>query len=313
MIPTIEYFLEQEIYPIALELDRDFSQLKAALLKLGHHHWLGLKIPPSYGGHGYSAQDYASIQIALTRASGILAFVQTQHQSCGAIIAQGDNVPLQQQYLPAMVEGKTLMGISFSHLRRSGSPMVVATSHRCGGYELNGVLPWITGYGLFQKILIAATLKTGEELYGLVNFENSETMELSPPMELVTFAVAQTVKARLHNLILKPEQIVKIDPPGQIHRRDRANVLSGAPFCLGCSQRAIEVMKQLMLTNAAEASIQEQLHRTEQLWLQFHHQLIHEIAADNHGEQNGQKDEAHLQLRAQIINFMFHCVQQLII
>jgi alkylation response protein AidB-like acyl-CoA dehydrogenase len=45
-----------------------------------------------------------------------------------------------------------------------------------GGYLLNGHVPWVTGYTLYHEFLIGATLPDGQAVFGVVPFDNVDTV-----------------------------------------------------------------------------------------------------------------------------------------
>ncbi|HEY9846994.1 MAG TPA: acyl-CoA dehydrogenase family protein, partial [Candidatus Caenarcaniphilales bacterium] len=143
-------YLQESVAPQANEMDSDPEVLYTALRGLGGRALLALRVPKAWGGTEASAETFWTFQEMVARYSGALAFVQTQHQSAAAMLAQSDNELLKQEYLPPMNQGKTLVGIAFSQLRRQGDPLVKALPV-AGGYQLDGKLPWVTGFRFFQS------------------------------------------------------------------------------------------------------------------------------------------------------------------
>ncbi len=90
-IEQIESFLQDQIVPLANKIDRQPEVLKLALQKMGDRSWLALKVAPELGGTGLSEPNYHRLQITMARASGALTFLQTQHQSAVAKLAQSQN------------------------------------------------------------------------------------------------------------------------------------------------------------------------------------------------------------------------------
>ncbi|MEL6927729.1 MAG: acyl-CoA dehydrogenase family protein, partial [Cyanobacteria bacterium J06600_6] len=158
----------QEIAPLANQIDRDADKLKTVLQQMGDRSWLALKAAKELGGMGIDEVEYRRLQISLARTSGALTFLQTQHQSAVSKLIQSGNISLRSQFFPGVAQGKPLVGVGFSHLRRQGEPMVKARQLENEGYELSGNVPWITGYGFFDWFILGATLEDGRELYGLL-------------------------------------------------------------------------------------------------------------------------------------------------
>jgi kynurenine formamidase/alkylation response protein AidB-like acyl-CoA dehydrogenase len=162
-------FLLAEVAAKANEIDSNPNVLFHALQGLGKLRLLALRVPQLWGGKDVSEETFGNFQELIARYSGALAFLQTQHQSAASMLVASSNSALQQEYLPRMSNGQVLVGVGFSQLRREGKPLTLAVPVT-GGYQLDGVVPWVTGCGLFQDFIVAATLPDGSAVFGIVPF-----------------------------------------------------------------------------------------------------------------------------------------------
>ncbi|MCS6941779.1 MAG: acyl-CoA dehydrogenase family protein [Geminocystis sp.] len=247
LIKEAEAFLEKEITPnLANVLDHDFVMLRDIFLRM---HYLNplffrLKLSQEWGGVGMSNLGFYKWQVMMARYSGALSFLQTQHQSALGFINQSENQKLQEKYLSLLKEKNLFFGVAFSHLRREGKPLVTASVCE-GGYQLDGFLPWVTGYGIFSYLIVGATLPDGRELYGIIPFESQPpALEFSQPLKLLAMGSTNTVTARLQGWFLPEEEVVFIKPKDSIHVKDKDNVLHHGFFPLGCSQAALQVLRE---------------------------------------------------------------------
>ncbi|MGF1482479.1 MAG: acyl-CoA dehydrogenase family protein [Cyanophyceae cyanobacterium] len=243
LLEAAEAYL-QTIAPQAAQLDRKPETLKKALQGLGDRSLLALKVPQRWGGSELSETSFRAFQMMMARYSGALAFLQTQHQSAGALLVNGINEELKQQYLPQM-SAKPLVGVGFSHLRRRGGSPVEAKRTE-GGYLLEGKVPWISGWGYFTAFIIGAELPNGEAVYGLIPFQESHdggTIRFSAPMELMAMAATNTVSATLAGWFLPDAAVVAVKPAAAIYTSDRQNVLNQGFFALGCAQAALDILE----------------------------------------------------------------------
>ena len=243
----LERWLQEEIAPWAAEIDRDPAALREVFQLLGKQNLLGLKVPETLGGLGWSAVNTFRYAEQVARYSGVLAFLQTQHQSAVSALAQSDNPRLKDKYLRPAVSGKIGLGVGFSHLRRSDSPPVIAVASS-GGYRVNGTVPWITGYGTFQHFLLGAQLPDDRVLFALTPFREIEqasgALVLSEPMALAAMQSTQTVTATLTDWFVPNNLVLDIKPAGWIQARDRLNPLSHSCFALGCAQAGLDVLQR---------------------------------------------------------------------
>lgn len=242
-------YLQEEVAPQANQLDRDVNALRLALRGLGDRSLLALKVPSNLGGSGLAAIDYGRWCIAIARASGALAFLQTQHQSAASFLAKSNNKALQAKYLSHLATGEVLIGVGFSHLRRRGKPMVLAQPVP-EGYLVTGTVPWITGFNYFHHFILGASLADGSEIYALLPLHETYQatggqIRFSQPMELIAMTATNTVSATLDNWLLKQKNILTINPPGSIQLTSQQNVLHHGFYALGCAKAGLDVLQAI--------------------------------------------------------------------
>ncbi len=269
VLQTTQSYLFEFVAPQANEIDSNPETLFNALRGLGDLNLLALKVKRQWGGQEVSAQTFGKFQELIARYSGALAFVQTQHQSAGGMLVASGNSRLQQEYLPRMGKGEVLLGVGFSQIRREGEPLTKAVEVP-GGYQLDGVVPWITGYGLFQEFIIAATLADGRAVFGIVPFEETYqesggVIAFSVPAKLAAMTSTNTVSATLTGYFLSQERVLFIRPAGWIHQSDRNNVVRATFLATGCGLAGLDVIaqasqkKSLPFIHKAWKSLQQEL------------------------------------------------------
>lgn len=248
LLETADVYLWNTIAPIANQLDEDTELLRSALRGLGDRHLLALRIPQDYNGVELDTHLFHSFQEQVARYSGALAFLQTQHQSAGAILSKSPNETLKQAYLPRMGTGEALVGIGFSHLRRQDNPLLKAIETD-SGYQFHGHIPWLTGWGCFETVLVAALLPNGQAVYGMVPFtethqDSGGSIRFSEPMQLVAMSSTNTVTAELIEWNLDASEVALVTEVGAIFKSDRNNVLNHSFFALGCAQAGLDIISR---------------------------------------------------------------------
>jgi len=252
-------FLLQEVAPKANEIDSNPQALYQALQGLGNLGLLALRTDKQL-----SEAIFGDFQELIARYSGTLAFVQTQHQSAAAMLMTSDNSALKQAYLKRMGNGEVLIGVGFSQLRRQGEPLTLAVPV-AGGYQLDGVVPWITGWNLFQHFIIAATLPDGSAVFGIVPFVQTSQITFTTPAQLAAMTSSNTVSATLTRWFLPQERVVFIKPPGWIHENDKNNILRATFLATGCAFAGLDIIdaakenKSLPFINDAFESLLQEL------------------------------------------------------
>ncbi len=240
-LEDVAEFLRLEVRPIANQLDGDPIALDKALRGLCDRGWMALRRPLGFGGPELAEPEFRAFQEEIARASGSLAFLQTQHQSAVSMLSKCENDELKRVYLPRMHDGQVLMGIGFSQLRRPGPPLLRAEPVT-GGYVLTGHVPWVTGWTFFGEFLIGATLPDGQAVFGVVPFVNGQGIQFSEPMRLAAMESAQTVTAELDNLFLGDDRVAFIKPAGWIQNNDQINITLQAFFALGCARAGLDIL-----------------------------------------------------------------------
>lgn len=295
-------YLQESVSPHAATIDTDSDALQKALIGLGELGLLALRIPSCWGGLEVSQEIFQIFQELVARYSGALAFLQTQHQSAAAMLVQSQNELLKQKYLPLLSNGQVLVGVGFSHLRRLGNPVITAVPVT-GGYKLEGYVPWITGFSLFQEFIVAAVLPNGQAVFGVIPFletyqEQLGTITFSQPMALAAMTSTNTVTATLTSWFLPQERVVSIKPSGWIHENDNKSILNPTSLALGCALAGLDILQ------AAHST--KQLSFIAQAFKTLDRELADCRAAIRHAQQDHDLGKR-LQLRAWTINLAVRC------
>ncbi|MEG4282729.1 acyl-CoA dehydrogenase family protein [Microcoleus sp. A006_D1] len=280
ILNSTETYLIECILPHAEIIDSDSEALKIALVGLENRSLLALRVPQKWGGADIPPGIFYQYQELTARYSGALSFLQTQHHSATAMLASSDNQMLKSRYLRAIAQKELRLGVGFSHLRRSGNPAVTATPAP-NGYLLSGNVPWITGFGLFQKFIVAAVLPDNRAVFGVLPFANIDReygkIAVSEIMQLIAMNSTNTVTATLDNWLLHESEIIAVKPVGWIAENDSKNILNFVPGTLGCIRAGLDVIataataKDSPVIAVACRKLEQKLDRLKQHFLQSQH------------------------------------------
>ncbi|WP_320036445.1 hypothetical protein [Halarcobacter sp.] len=140
----------------------------------------------------------------LTKHSASLTFLAIQILAANAIMSK-NNFPKREYYFDKKC------GIAINHLRMKGS---FVTAKKCkGGYKLNGVLTWASGYKIFDHLLIGFHHKDSE-MEVLTEFKEIKGFTIVDTPETFVGQALNTVNIRLENFFVKDEDIVSTNPIG---------------------------------------------------------------------------------------------------
>ena len=144
---SVKAFADDEIAPMAAEIDRSNEFPNALWPKLGKLGVLGITVPQQYGGAdmGYLAHIIAMEEISRASASVGLSYGAHSNLCVNQIHRNGSDA-LKLKYLPALVSGEHIGALAMSE-PSSGSDVVsmrLRAEKSGGGYVLNGSKMWIT-------------------------------------------------------------------------------------------------------------------------------------------------------------------------
>lgn len=141
----------------------------------------------------------------ITKYSGSLTFLAIQILAANAIMAK--NSFKRKEYF-----FNKKCGIAINHLRAKNKTFVSGT--KCtGGYTLNGVLTWASGYKIFDHLLIGFHFE-GKELEVLTKFEECEGFEIIDTPEVFIGQSLNTVNVKLKNFFVEEQNIVSSNEIG---------------------------------------------------------------------------------------------------
>ena len=208
----------------------------------------------TFGGDGFRR----ALVEALCGACGTTYFVLIQHLgSCGQI-ASSTNTSLRESFLAEMITGRHYVGVGFGHLRRP-QPMLRATPVP-GGWILNGVAPWVTGWPVLSATIYGAHLPDGKHIYLYVPAHEDEHQRVSAPLPLCAMNATETVEATLTDLFVPESDWVRDGSPEQLAASDTANLCNNVAPMFGVTRGCIAQLRQLatkkpfpVLSQAADA------------------------------------------------------------
>ena len=208
--------------------------------------YFGLGIAPEFGGIGADDATRREYTELMASACGVTAFTQQQMHAGGGFVGGGRSEALRREKLPRFASGQELCGVAFSHLRRSGPPMVTA-ERVPGGYHVSGKAPWVTGWGILDSFILGAVrLPENDHIYFYVpKGGNEKDLRPGPRIPLVVMNASDTVEVTLTDLFL-PEDYALYERPAESLRRADFCGISGHVFLpLGCARGSVHYLRTL--------------------------------------------------------------------
>jgi alkylation response protein AidB-like acyl-CoA dehydrogenase len=161
---TVREFAEQEIAPVAEELDRNHAFPYAIVKRLGELDLMGIPYPEEYGGAGGDSLAYALVVEELTRVDSSVAITLCAHTSLGTqpIFLFGSEAQ-KREWLPQLCSGDRLgaFGLTEPEAGSDAGNTQTRAVLEDGEWVINGSKQFITNAGTDLSGLVVITAVTG--------------------------------------------------------------------------------------------------------------------------------------------------------
>src|SRR5581483_679936 len=161
---TVRDFAEQEIAPVAEELDRTHAFPYDIVRRLGELDLMGIPFPEEYGGAGSDSLAYALAVEELTRVDSSVAITLCAHTSLGTqpIYLFGSEEQ-KQQWLPQLCRGEILgaFGLTEPEAGSDAGNTRTRAALEDGEWVTNGAKQLITNAGTDISGVVVITAVTG--------------------------------------------------------------------------------------------------------------------------------------------------------
>jgi alkylation response protein AidB-like acyl-CoA dehydrogenase len=201
---------------------------------------LGVNAPVEYGGSAAPAAVARLTAEILAGACCSTWFVQTQHHTPVMTLAKS-GLPVRERLLGPMARGELLSGVAYAHLRSYPRTPVRVTWER-GGWRFDGTVPWYTGWGLNDVMLLAGVTDADEALFAFTEAREQPGVRASQPLRLAALTAARTVSLELTGLWLPDEAVVLRAPYEQWAADDRPKTVNTSPAVFGIAKAALGLL-----------------------------------------------------------------------
>lgn len=163
--------LQHQLAELAPEIDRtgDWPTEQWDLCaKAGVFRWF---VPKAWGGAEWEPADIARGYLHLSAGCLTTTFILTQYTGAARRIAASENDDLKAELLPKLATGEVFSTVGISHLttsRRHLKKNILRAHDVEGGYQLDGMAPWVTGAPAADNVVVGATLDDGRQLLAVV-------------------------------------------------------------------------------------------------------------------------------------------------
>jgi len=207
--------------------------------------YIGLGIPREYCGLGADEVTQHEYTEIMASSCGVTAFTQQQLRNAARYIVENGTDEQKRHLLPEISAGRRLCGIALSQLRRSGDPILVAKPVD-GGYKVNGLIPWISGWSLLDSFVAGIPLDNGSEhILAFIDIQaNKAHMTASEPMELIAMKASGTVSVEVVDLFVPKEYVLRVRANEDIQKSDDREITMHTGLPLGCARAAERLLRE---------------------------------------------------------------------
>jgi len=212
------------------------------LTEIGRSGLLGVNAPREYGGAEAPASVVRETTEILAGACCSTWFVQAQHHTPVLALAGSDG-PQRERLLPRLATGELLAGVAYAQLRAYPRTPVRAARER-GGWRFDGTVPWYTGWGLNDVMLLAGVTEAGEALFAFTEAREQPGLRASAPLRLAALTAARTVSLELDGLWVPAEAVVVRTPHELWSATDRRRTVNPNPAVFGVTRAALALLDE---------------------------------------------------------------------
>jgi len=206
---TVREFAEEQVGPIAEEIDREHRfpyEIVEGLAELG---LMGLPIPERWGGAGGDTLSYAIAVEELARIDSSVAITVAAHTSLGTmpILLYGTDEQ-RAEWLPDLASGKRLAAFGLTEPGAGSDAGATRTTAelRDGSWMINGSKMFITNAGTDITACVTITALTGDgEISNIVVPNGTDGYVISEPMRKMGWRASDTRELSFQNCAV-PEQ-----------------------------------------------------------------------------------------------------------
>jgi alkylation response protein AidB-like acyl-CoA dehydrogenase len=163
-------FAEAEIAPSAVQRDIDAEYPSEIVKKLGELGFLGMMVPPEYGGAGLDTISYVLSMIEISKIDASVGVIMSVNNSlvCFGLEKYG-SAYIKENYLTSLAKGEKLGAFALSEPEAgSDATKQKTTADREGDfYVINGMKNWITNGNSADYYLVMATTDKEKAHHGI--------------------------------------------------------------------------------------------------------------------------------------------------
>ncbi|MBB3677629.1 acyl-CoA dehydrogenase family protein [Modestobacter versicolor] len=230
---------EELLFPSAAVVDAAGAVPRSHLDAIADAGLYGLTGPADAGGLDADPGTVAAVVEELASGELSTAFVWLQHLGVAGALRDGPE-PLREAFLADLCAGRRRGGVALQAALRPG-PAAVRVRTDGDGLVLDGTVPWVTGWGHVDLLLVAARDAADDVVFALVDAVGSATLAVAP-QRMVAVTASATVELRLDGHRVPAGRVVGTVPLADIRAGDAAGLRPNGSLALGLVARCARLL-----------------------------------------------------------------------
>jgi alkylation response protein AidB-like acyl-CoA dehydrogenase len=209
LLQTARRIADEVLFPRAIETDGAPLLPSENLDALARAGLYGLAGPPSANRPALSnMSEFGLVVEALAGGCLTTAFVWIQHHRGVRALVDTPNAALRDRYLEDMCAGRVRAGVVFGGTHE---PAQVRATRVDGGWQLDGVVPWVTGLGRIDQLYTMSRSDDGHVVSVLLDAREGNGIEVRP-LRLVAANASGTVAVTFSSAFVASDRVVSVEP-----------------------------------------------------------------------------------------------------
>ncbi|AOW94625.1 acyl-CoA dehydrogenase [Rhodococcus sp. WMMA185] len=233
---------ENVFAPVADTVDAEGKIPPSHFEILAKEGFYGISAPPERGGPELGPEDRADLFETMFGSCLATAFTWAQHGGVVRRLATSPNAALRDTYWDAVVTGSVKSGISGAGA--APQPPLLHARRTDGGYVLNGVAPFVTGWGIIDVVLFLARDEVDDSIVAMVVDAHPNKGVSVHPLPLIAANASNTVKVGFENFQVSSDRVCDVFARDEFMAGETLLSKFNATMPLGIARRCFQELEK---------------------------------------------------------------------
>lgn len=202
---------EDVLFPAADSVDADGEIPSSHFAALAEAGFYGLAAPPDRGGPALDTGELVAVVEILCGGCLATAFTWMQHHGVVSSLASSPNHDLRERLWDGLVNGSVRGGVAFAGA--IPQPPLLYARRVDGGYVLDGVAPFVTGWDIGDVLQLSARDEFDDSIVHLVVDATATEAVVVEELPLIAARGSNTVRLRLDGFEVPDARVANVTSP----------------------------------------------------------------------------------------------------